>query len=218
MFCCLFAVRLIHPPNRLGIRLFGKRSSAPLCGSFIQRWQIKGLETVIEPRWANDILSLQWVRVRGTPVGAITLVKAEILVIGPSDRVGGSMGRSGWLLLVSRGAWLWCHQIGTRGAAVVCACTVGIRYKSHALTGSSSFQAAPVTGSLHFYAPVCRLTVCCAAGFSSWVLFGGSDCIRLAVFGLFFRRVGVYCMMVTDSDAAAEGQPSIMFDVTLDVP
>ena len=28
-------------------------------------WQIKGLETVIEPRWANDILSLQCVSVRG---------------------------------------------------------------------------------------------------------------------------------------------------------
>ena len=53
--------------------------------------------------WANDVLSLQCVRVRGTPVDVITHVKAEILAIRPSDRVGGSMGRFGWLLLVSRG-------------------------------------------------------------------------------------------------------------------
>ena len=181
-------------------------------------WQIKGLETAIEPRWANDVLSLQCVRVRRTPVGVIAPVKAEILVMGPSDRMGGSMERSGRLLLVSRGAWLWCHQIDTRGAAVICLCAVGIGYKSRALAGSSSFHAAPVTGSLLFYVPVCRLAVCCAAGFSLWVLFGGSDCIRLAVFGLFFRRVGVYCVMATDSDAAAGGRPGITFDVTLDVP
>ena len=67
-------------------------------------WQIKGLETFIEPRWANEILSLHCVCVRGTPVGVIAPVEAEILVIGPSDRVGGSMGRSEWLLLVSRWA------------------------------------------------------------------------------------------------------------------
>ena len=45
-------------------------------------WQIKGLETVVMPRWANDDLSLLCVRVRGTPVGVIAPVKAEILVIG----------------------------------------------------------------------------------------------------------------------------------------
>ena len=63
--------------------------------------QIKGLETVIRPRWADDILSLQCVSVRGTPVGVIAPVGAAILVIGLSDRVCGSMGRSEWLLLVS---------------------------------------------------------------------------------------------------------------------
>ena len=35
-------------------------------------------------------------------MGVIAPVAAEILVIGLSDRVGGSMGRSEWLLLVSR--------------------------------------------------------------------------------------------------------------------
>ena len=33
--------------------------------------QTKGLETVIRPRWADDILSLLCVSVRGTPVGVI---------------------------------------------------------------------------------------------------------------------------------------------------
>ena len=103
-------------------------------------------------------------------------------------------------------------------AAVICPCAVGIRYKSCALAGSSSFDVAPVTGSLLFYAPVCRLTVFCAVGFSSWVLFGGSDCIWLAVFVLFFRQVSVNCVMATDNDASAGGRPGITFDVTLDVP
>ena len=110
-------------------------------------------------RWADDILSLQSVSVRGTPVGVIAPVEEEILVIGLSDRVGGSMGCSEWLLLMSWWAWLWCHQISARGVAVICPCVVGIEYKSRALTGSSSLDAAPVTGSLFFYAPLC----CCVA-------------------------------------------------------
>ena len=70
---------------------------------------------------------------------------------------------------------------------------VGIGYKSRALVGSSSFDAAPVTGSLLFYAPVS----------SSWVLFGGCDSTWLAVFRSFFRRVSVDGVMATDSDATA---------------
>ena len=110
-------------------------------------------------------LSLQGVGVRGTPVGVIAPVEAEIL------------GRSEWLLLMTRWAWLWCHRISARVAAVICPCVVGIEYKSHALTGSFSLDAAPVNGSLLFYTHVCCLAVCCAAGFSSWVLiFFVGDC------------------------------------------
>ena len=133
----------------------------------IDVWRIKGLETVIGPRWADDIPSLQGVC--GTSVSVIAPVEARILVIGLSDRVGGSMGHSEWLLLMTRWAWLWCHRISVRGAAVTCPCVVGIEYKSRALTGSFSLDATPVTGSLLFYAPVCCLAVCYAAGFSSWV-------------------------------------------------
>ena len=143
--------------------------------------QIKGLETVIRPRWIDDILSLQCARDYGG-CRCLCGVGAAILVIGLSDLVGGSMRCSEWLLLVSQWAWLWCHQISTQGGAVICPGVFGTGYKDRALTGSSSLDAVPVTGSLLFNAPVCRLAVCCAAGFSSCVLFGGYDSIWLAVF------------------------------------
>ena len=53
-------------------------------------WQIKGWVTIIERRWPNVILSLMCVSVFGIAVGVIAPVTAEILVIGLSDRVGGS--------------------------------------------------------------------------------------------------------------------------------
>ena len=159
-------------------------------------WQIKGLEIIIEPRWANDIISLQCVSVRGTRDNGDWAVRT---------RVGGSMKRAEWLSLVSGWAWLWCRQISARGAAVICPCAVGIGYKGRSLAGSCSIDAEPVTGSLLFYAPVCRLTVCVPLDF----LRGCSSAV-LTVSGLlcldcFFRRVSVNCVMVTDSDAAAGG-------------
>ena len=78
-------------------------SCAAVLSCCLDVWQIKGRVTIIKPRWANDILSLMCVSVCGTAVSVIEPVTAQILVIGPSDRVGGSVGRSEWLLLVSRG-------------------------------------------------------------------------------------------------------------------
>ena len=49
----------------------------------------------------------------------------------------------------------------------------------------------PVTGSLVLSSPVYCLAVYCAAGLSSWLLFGGTDCVWLAGRGIFFRRVRV---------------------------
>ena len=95
---------------------------------------------------------------------------------------------------------------------------VRIEYKRRALAGSSSLDAAPVTGSLLFYAPVCCFTDCCAAEISSWVLFGGTDCIWLVVYGLLFRRVSVTWVMAADSKAATGGRAGITFDVELVVP
>ena len=68
---------------------------------------------------------------------------------------------------------------------------------------SSSIDATPVTGSLLFYAPVCCFAVCGAAELSLSVLFGGTACILLAGWELFFRQVGVSSVMAADSVAAA---------------
>ena len=95
---------------------------------------------------------------------------------------------------------------------------VRIIYIRRTLTGSSSPDAAPVTGSLIFYAPVFCLAVYCAAEFYLWLLFGGTDCIWLAGRGLFFRQVGVNLVMATDSAAAAGGRAGITFGVELVVP
>ena len=128
------------------------------------------------------------------------------------------MGRSEWLSLISWWAWLWCHQISAREVTVICPGGFGIGYRGRALAGSSSLDIAPVTGSLLFNTPVCRLAVYCATGFSSCVLFGGCDSIWLAVFGLFFQLVSVDFVMATDGDATAGARSGITFGVTLDVP
>ena len=91
-------------------------------------------------------------------------------------------------------------------------------YIRSVLTGSSSLDAVPVTGSLLFYTPVCCLAVCGAAEFSSKVLFGGTIYIWLAGRELFFRQVGVSSVMMADSAAAAEGRAGITFDVELVIP
>ena len=75
------------------------------------------------------------------------------------------------------------------------------QYKGRTLTRSSSLDTAPVTGSLLFNGPVCRLAVYCATGFSTCVLLGSSDSIWLA-----------------DGDATAGAQSGITFGVMLDVP
>ena len=137
---------------------------------------------------------------------------------GLSDLVGGFTGRSVWLPLVSQWAWLWCRQISTRGLTVVCPGGFGIGYICHAIVKSSSLDTAPVTGSLLFTAPVCRLSVYCAAGLSSCVLFSCSDCIPLAVCQVFLQRVSVDFVMATDGDAPARARSGITFGVTLEVP
>ena len=73
----------------------------------------------------------------------------------------------------------------------LCPGVVRIEYKRRALAGSSSLDAAPVNGSLLFYAPVCCLAEGCAAEMSSWVLFGCTDCSLLAVCGLYLRQISV---------------------------
>ena len=65
---------------------------------------------------------------------------------------------------------------------------------------------------------MCCLAVCCAAEISSWVLFGGTDCIWVAGRGLFFPEVNVTLVMATDSAAAAGGRAGNTFGVELVLP
>ena len=176
-------------------------------------WLIKELEVVVSASGGDDIRILMCACVRGTSVGVIRPGMLTILVIGLLDGVGGPLGCSDWLGLLSWWAWLAGRRLSVRSAVVVCPGGVRIVYIRRTLTGSFSLDAAPVTGSLLFYTHVCCLVVCCAAELSSWVLFGGIDCIWLAGRGLFFRHVGV-----TDSAAAAGGRAGITFGVELVVP
>ena len=137
--------------------------------------QIKGRGTVIIPAGLLTFYSCSVSVCAGPLWVSLPLWEPRILVTELSDLVGDSMGRSEWLSLMSRWAWLWCHRISARGITVICHGPFGIEYKGRALTGSSSLDTAPVTDSLLFNAPVCRLAVCCAAGFSSCVLFGSCD-------------------------------------------
>ena len=128
--------------------------------------QINGRWTVTMIGWVINALFMRCVGVRGAAVGVVAPMGVAIQVTGLSYLVGGFTGRSVWLPLVSRWAWLWCRQISVRGLTVVCPGGFGIWYKCRAMAGSSSLDTAPVTGSLLFTAPVCRLTVYCAAGLS----------------------------------------------------
>ena len=91
----------------------------------------------------------------GTSLGVLSAGRIMIMVIGLFDCGGGPVGCSDWL--------------SVHGAVVVCPGGVRIGYIRRALTESSSLDAAPVTGSLVFSAPVCCLAVYCAAGFFFFV-------------------------------------------------
>ena len=75
-----------------------------------------------------------------------------------------------------------------------------------------------LTESLVFSAPLDCLDVYCAAEFASCWLFCGTDCVWLAEFGLFFRRVSVYWIMATEGAALVENRAGITFGVELYVP
>ena len=124
--------------------------------------QIKELEAVVTASGRDDIRFLGV-----SPPGML-----PILVIGLLDCMGDPLGSSHWLGRLSWWAWLAGHGTSVRSAVVVCPRGVRMVYIRLTLAGSSSLDAAPVTGSLLFYAHVCCLAVCCAAEFSSWVSLG----------------------------------------------
>ena len=126
------------------------------------------------------------------------------MVIGRIGCGGGPVGCSGWLRVR-------CEVVISPGG-------VRIGYIRGALIGKSSTDAAPVTGSLVFSAPLDSLDVYCAAEFASCWLFCGTDCVWLAGFGLFFRRVSVCWIMATEGAALVENRTGITFGVELYVP
>ena len=127
-------------------------------------WQIKDLEAIVMPGEADDIQFLLSACERATSVGVIAPGMLLILVVGLLDCVGGPLRCSGWLALMSRWVWLHCRRMSVRGAVVVCPGVVRIEYKRHALAGSSSLDAAPVTGSLLLYVCVSGASCSCSAG------------------------------------------------------
>ena len=153
----------------------------------------------------NDSNSLQWCAcVCGTLLGVLSAGRIPIMVIGWIGCGGCHVGCSDWLRV--------------RGPVVISPGGVGISCIRKALCGRSSTDAPPVTGSLVFSAPLDYLDVYCAVEFVSCWLFCGMDCVWLAGFGLFFRRVSVYWIMATEGAALVENRAGITFGVELYVP
>ena len=68
-----------------------------------------------------------------------------------------------------------------RGAVVVWPGRVRISFLGRVPMERSSTDATPVIGSLVFSAPLDCLSEYCAAEFASCLLFGGTDCVWLAI-------------------------------------
>ena len=145
-------------------------------------WQINELEVVMMTA-GNDDNRLQWCAcVRRTSLGVLSAGRIPIMVIGWIGYGGGPVGCSDWLRV--------------RGAVVVWPGGVRIGYIRRAPLERSSTDAAQVTGSLVFSALLNCLDVYCAAELALCLLFGGTDCVWHAGFGLFFWRVSENWIMV----------------------
>ena len=95
---------------------------------------------------------------------------------------------------------------------------VWIGYIRPVLWDESLIDAAPVTGSLVSSALFDCLDVYCTAGFTSHWTFCSTDCVLLAGFELFLRRVRECWKMATNGASLAEDRAGITFGVELYVP
>ena len=113
----------------------------------------------------------------------------------------GSVGCSDWL----------------KGCPVifVAAGAVWIDYIRCTLWGGSSTDAAPVTGSLVFFAPWDCLDDYCAAECASGWLFCGTDCVCFASCEIFILGGGLYWTKTMEGAALVEDRAGIMFGVEL---
>ena len=91
---------------------------------------------------------------------------------------------------------------------------VWIGYIRPVLWDRSLIDAAPVTGSLVSSALFDCRNVYCTAGFT----FCSTDCVLLAGFGLFLRRVGECLTLATNGAELVEDRAGITFGVELYVP
>ena len=189
-----------------------------ICLSRRDEWQIKGLVAVIITSGYDVTRFPLCASEHATSVGVVPLGIMPILVIGLLGCGGSPLGRSDWLYGYSWQAWLAYGPGCMRSTMGFFPGGVRIVYIRSEPARSSSIDAAPVTGSLLFYAPVCCFAVCGATELSLSVLFGGTACIWLAGWELFFRQVCVSSVMAADSVAAVGGRAGIMFGVELVIP
>ena len=167
-------------------------------------WQIKGSVMVVMTD-RNDNNRLQWCAcVRGTLLGVLSAGRIPIILIGRISCGGGPVDCSDWMRV--------------RGVVDFSPGGIRIGYIRRALCGRSSTDAAPVTVSLVFSALLDCLDVYCAAEFASCQLSCGADCVWLVGFGLSFRQVSGYWIMVTEGAALVQNRAGITFGVELCVP
>ena len=139
---------------------------------------------------------------RETSLGVFSA--GRILLSGCSACLGGSVDCSDW----PRAS---CAVDFSAGG-------VWIGYIRPVLWDRSLIEAAPVTGSLVSSALFDCWNMYCTAGFTSCWTFCSTDCILLAGFGLFLRRVGECLTMATNGAAVVGYRAGITFGVELYVP
>ena len=165
-------------------------------------WQIKGPVVIIMLDRDADNSPQRCACMCGTSLGVLSAGRILLMAIGWIDCGGGPVDCSDW----------------TRVHSVVDFSHRGVRigYIRGELWDRSSTDAAPVTGSLVFYALFGCLDVYCAAGFTLCRTFCSTDCVLLA--GLFTCRVSGYWTMATEAAALVENRAGITFGVELYVP
>ena len=141
---------------------------------------------------------------RGALLGVFSAGRISLTLIGCSACVGGSVDCSDWPCSD-------CAVDFSPGG-------VWIGYIRPGLWDESLIDAAPVTGSLVSSALFDCLDVYCTAGFTSYWTFCSTDCVVLAGFELFLRRVSDCRIMATNGAALAEERAGITFGVELYVP
>ena len=140
----------------------------------------------------------------GTSLGVFSAGRISLTLTGCSACVGGSVDCSDWP------RWDCAVDFSPGG--------VWIGYIRPGLWEESLIDAAPVTGSLVSSALFDCLDVYCTAGFTSYWTFCSTDCVLLAGFELFLRRVSECRMMAKNGAALAEERAGITFGVELYVP